>query len=115
MKNEEWKEVEKSVNKADKERFEAYKGIDITEMLKKIKPKNKATKKIVKRISKPVAVIFTIIILLIIITVAGAHLESMKDSHNINVKQQIESFKHIKINQISANLDEKGYRRRILF
>lgn len=110
---EEWKEIEKSLNKADTERFKAYKGLDITEMLKETKPRNKVTKKIIKRISKPVVAIFTIIILFIIITVVGAHLTIMKNSHNIDVKQQIESFKHIKVNQISADLDKKGYNRRV--
>lgn len=114
---EDWEEVEKSVRKADEEKIKSYKGINITEMLKRknIKSKNKLIGEIIKFISKRLIVIFTIMLIFIIITVTWAYLDSIRNAHDINVKQHIESFQHIKINQISANLDEGEHNRRILF
>lgn len=114
---EDWEDVEKSVRKAEEEKLKSYKGIDITEMLKRknIKSKNNISEKIIKFVSKRLIVIFTIISIFIIITIVWAYLDSIRNAHNIDVKQHIESFQHIKINQISANLDEEEYNRRILF
>lgn len=114
---EDWEEVEKSVRKADEEKLESYKGIDITEMLKRknIKSKNNIIGEIIKFLSKRLIMIITIITIFIIITIVWAKLDSIRNAHDIDVKQHIESFQHIKINQISANLDEGEHNRRILF
>lgn len=114
---EDWEDVEKSVRKAEEKKLKSYKGIDITEMLKRknIKSKNNINGKIIKFVSKRLVVIFTIISVFIIVIIVGAYLDSIKNAHDIDVKQHIESFQHIKINQISANLDEEEHNRRILF
>ena len=114
---EDWEDVEKSVRKAEEEKLKSYKGIDITEMLKRknIKSKNNISGEIIKFVSKRLIVIFTIISIFIIITIVWTYLDSIRNAHDIDVKQHIESFQHIKINQISANLDEGEHNRRILF
>ena len=47
---EDWEDVEKSVRKAEEKKLKSYKGIDITEMLKRknIKSKNNINGKIIK-------------------------------------------------------------------
>ena len=108
---EEWEEIEKSVKESEQKKLEAHKGIDYTNMLNKInkKPKEKTLKKLTIKILKPIIIIFCIIAGIIGFIVARDYGYNMRHSHNIDVKKDIENFADIEINEISSNLDEKGY------
>ncbi len=108
---EDWEEVEKSVKDVEAKKIEEYRGLNYAEELQKkiTKTINKTVKKFSKKILRPILIIAIIIIMFFIITIALAYFDGIISSHNINVKESIEKSQHIKIKQISADVNRKEY------
>lgn len=108
---EEWDEIEKSVENANRKRIQDYKGIDplkkVTEINSKVALKNKIIFKLLKTILKILIILFVLWILFKIYTLLNIVFSNMRSSYYIDVEEAIETSIHADINLTSKEVDEK--------